>query len=61
MKAFFANTWAILLLFALVQTACTPRDRYIRIEGYAQGGTYSVTCNIREAAATPEAIRDGVD
>lgn len=41
--------------------ACTPRERYIRIEGYAQGGRYAVTCNIRGVAASPERIRDGID
>ena len=61
MKAFFAKYWAFLLLFALAQSACTPRDRYIRIEGYAQGGTYSVTCNVGGVSVSPEAIRDGID
>ena len=61
MRAVLNHTRIFFLLFPLLLSACTPRDRYIRIEGFAQGGTYAITCNIRGASLPPEAIRDGVD
>ena len=42
-------------------SACTPRDRYIAISGYAQGGTYTVKLNLKGVTARPEALRDGID
>ena len=46
---------------ALLLCACTEPDRYVRIQGYAQGGTYSVTLNLRGVRMAPEAVRAGVD
>lgn len=52
----------LFFLFLLLLTAgCRERDRYVRIQGYAQGGTYSVTLNLRGVHVPPEAIRQGVD
>ncbi len=45
--------------------ACTPRDRYITITGFAQGGTYAVKLNLNGGdgmiKVKPEVIRDSVD
>ena len=52
----------ILALFLLLLCAgCTERDRYVRIQGYAQGGTYSVTLNLRGVRMGTDAILAGVD
>ncbi len=53
----------IIMFFALA--SCTPRDRYITITGFAQGGTYTVKLNMNGTGGMvkvkPEAIRDSVD
>ncbi len=49
----------ILAFFALL--SCTPRDRYINITGFAQGGTYSVKLNMNGVKVEPEEIRNSVD
>ena len=45
--------------------SCTPRDRYITITGFAQGGTYAVKLNLngRDGMVRPgpEEIRDSID
>lgn len=45
--------------------SCTPKDRYITITGYAQGGTYAVKLNLNGTdgmiKTRPEAIRDSID
>ncbi|MBQ3606982.1 MAG: FAD:protein FMN transferase [Bacteroidales bacterium] len=55
---------AIALLSSLIMS-CTPRNRYISITGYAQGGTYTVKLNLNgndgNVAATPVEIRDSID
>lgn len=61
MRAILKHTQILFLIFPLLLSACAPQDRYIRIEGYAQGGTYSVTCNVKGVSLPAEAIRDGVD
>ena len=49
----------------LLSLSCAPRDRYITITGYAQGGTYTVKVNLNGrdgmVKASPEEIRDSVD
>ncbi len=49
----------------LVVSSCAPRDKYVTISGYAQGGTYSVTFNLKGRDGmiqTPvETIKDTVD
>ncbi|MBR1406394.1 MAG: FAD:protein FMN transferase [Bacteroidales bacterium] len=47
--------------FFLTLAACTPRDRYIAISGYAQGGTYTVKLNLDGVSLRPEILRDGID
>ena len=56
----FRQVIAFLLGF-LFLAACGERDRYVRIQGYAQGGTYSVTLNLRGVRTPPERIRLAVD
>ena len=36
-------------------------DRYIRVTGYAQGGTYTVTCNLRGVSVPPAEIHDSIE
>ena len=54
--------WPVLFLaLALLLAACGERDRYVRIRGYAQGGTYTVTMNLRGVRVAPEVISAAVD
>ena len=45
--------------------SCAPRDRYITITGFAQGGTYAVKLNLNGidglVEPSPEEIRDSID
>lgn len=50
-----------LAAMTLVSLSCTKRSGYVRIEGYAQGGTYSVTFNIAGLDKDPVEIRDSVE
>ena len=54
------KTFAFLLFVSLL-FSCSERDRYIRITGYAQGGTYGVSCNLKGVKATPAEIQDSID
>ena len=47
------------IIFCLV--SCAPKDRYVTLTGYAQGGTYAVKFNLKGVAEKPEIIRDSVD
>lgn len=52
----------IAAVFTVILSACAPgQDRYIEINGYAQGGLYSVTCNLRGVEESPQAIRDSIE
>lgn len=48
-----------------IAVSCAPRDRYMTITGFAQGGTYTVKLNLNGRdgmiSAKPEEIRDSVD
>ena len=52
-----------LAIFAVV--SCAPRDRYVTITGYAQGGTYSVKFNMNGSdgmiSQSLQAVRDSID
>ena len=52
----------ILLIAALsvLAPSCSPSG-YVKIEGYAQGGTYYVTFNMEGVDKTPEEVRDSVE
>ena len=60
------NVRIIFITLALVlMSSCSPRDRYMTITGFAQGGTYAVKLNLNGpegmVKASPEEIRDSVD
>ena len=46
-------------------SSCSPRDRYMTISGFAQGGTYTVKLNLNGpegmVKVRPEEVRDSVD
>lgn len=49
-------------LVALAACSCVrERDQYIVIEGYAQGGVYSVTLNLKGVKADKYEIRDSIE
>ena len=64
MKTIFRLLHTILIIACII-TSCTPKDRYISITGYAQGGTYTVKLNLNgnggAVDSTPEEIRDSID
>ncbi len=41
--------------------SCTPRDRFIQITGFAQGGNYAVKLNIKDVKIPVEEIQDSID
>ena len=50
------------IVFMVSAISCnTPRNKYIKIEGYAQGGVYVVTLNLDGVDVRPEEIRDSVE
>ena len=53
------------VLLFLPAFSCVPKDRYVTITGYAQGGTYTVKLNLNgydgHVSAEPEEIRDSID
>ena len=54
----------IVILFlaaiSLLASSCT-RSGYVKIEGYAQGGVYTVTFNTEGVAQQPVEIRDSIE
>ncbi len=50
-----------ILAMIMLTAACSPKDRYITITGFAQGGTYSVKMNLNGTDESPEVIRDSID
>ena len=59
------NTALLMTALAFMACSCAPRDRYITITGYAQGGTYAVKLNLNGTSGMirprPEEIRDSID
>ena len=55
---FFCLAVTASLLF--VSSCGLERDRYVTIQGYAQGGVYSVTMNLKGVDPDAEEIRDSV-
>ena len=50
------------IAFMAAAVSCTAeRDKYIKIEGYAQGGVYVVTLNLKGVDVRPAEIRDSVE
>ena len=56
----FVRFFLIYVLIA-ASISCTPRDRYVTVSGFAQGGTYTVKFNMNGVKEKPEVIRDSVD
>ena len=50
-----------LFIMALLSLSCANRGGYVKIEGYAQGGTYSVIFNSQGVYNSPAEIRDSVE
>lgn len=54
-----------IFLVSFLILSCTPKDRYITITGYAQGGTYAVKLNLNGKdgliSVRPEEIKDSID
>ena len=50
-----------LAVVAVLSLSCARRSGYVRIEGYAQGGTYSVIFNTEGVDKGPVEIRDTVE
>ena len=50
-----------LAFMALLALSCAKRDGYVKIQGYAQGGTYSVIFNMAGVDKDPAEIRDSVE
>lgn len=50
-----------LIVSVLVVSSCLERDRYITIQGYAQGGLYSVTLNLKGVDVPQQEIADSVN
>lgn len=50
-KLFFLSS---ILVLSLLSAGCTG-DNYVRIEGYAQGGTYHVICNLPKGVSLQQA------
>lgn len=54
-----------LILSAMLTFSCGRHDRYIVIQGYAQGGTYNVKLNMNGTEGMirmrPEAIKTAID
>ena len=48
-------------LVSMALLACNPAKRYIRIDGYAQGGTYCVKLNMEGVSVPADEIRDSVE
>ena len=49
------------LLFSIsILSSCDERDKYITIQGYAQGGVYSVTLNLKGVDVSRKEISDSV-
>ncbi len=59
------KNFLISILIIIAAASCTPRDKYISITGFAQGGTYTVKLNLNGAEgmvkASPEEITESVD
>ena len=59
MKAIFKLI--ILSFLAIGIISCSSRDRYVTFSGYAQGGVYKVTLNMKGLKVKPQEIKENVD
>ena len=54
-----APIFGFLLLLAV--SGCTGGDRYVALQGFAQGGTWTVKANLRGVRLSPQAVRDSIN
>lgn len=50
-----------LLMLALMLAGCVRQSGYVRLEGYAQGGTWSVKYNTAGIKANPAEVQKGIE
>lgn len=59
------NLFRIMPLLLMMLVSCTPKERYVVITGFAQGGTYTVKLNLNgssgKISVPPEEIKDSID
>lgn len=60
MKKLFCCSCAIIAFLLMTSCQRKDKDKYITIEGYAQGGIYSVTLNLKGVKEKPEDIRNAI-
>ena len=60
MKKIFYILIAAVSICALASCGSADKDNYAVIRGYAQGGVYSVTMNLRDVDVELEIIRDSI-
>lgn len=53
--------FTILTILLLLIPSCRRSTGYVMIQGYAQGGTYTVKLNMDGVEASPDKIREGID
>ena len=46
---------------AFLTASCAPKDRYVTITGFAQGGNYGVKYNTKGVVAKPEEVKAAID
>ena len=51
----------LLFLLVVLNSCVSQKDNYISIQGYAQGGVYSVMLNLKGVDVPAEEIRDSID
>ena len=56
----YRSAFPVLLLLLLLACGCREQGHYVRFEGFAQGGTYHVTCSVPRRV-TETAVRAKVD
>ena len=63
MHKFFAIVRKLIILAAaaFLLLSCTAGNRYMRIDGYAQGGKYSIKLNLKDVTVPPEEIKDSIE
>lgn len=64
MRMFLSRIFKLSAVVAVVMfsaMSCAPRDRYVTVTGFAQGGTYAVKFNLKGVRQSPETIKDSID
>lgn len=61
MKKIIYILFAVVSLYVFGSCRHVDKDKYVVIQGYAQGGVYSVTMNLKDVDVSIEEIKDSVD